>query len=203
MREWTLPNNSKRTFKNPHMPNLVQFGQAVHEIKTTSGLTGNDVTVHRKWHHHVEKHPQKPPYAKLYSIWSSGSRDKNYFRFNRKWRYRIPEVAPPCWNAPSKTPIYQISSNSAKRVKRNYFQFNRKWRYRSPEVTSPCWKAPSKTPYAKFYSIRSSGLRDKNYFRFNRKWRYRTPKVTSPCWKRSSKAPICQILFNSAKRFTR
>ena len=142
------------TLKSSHMPNFIQFGQAVQEIKTTFGLTGNDVTVHRKWHHHVEMHPQKPPYAKFLSIWPSGLPDKNYFRFIRKWH---------------------------------------------PHVE----KHPQKTPYAKFYSIRPSGSRDKTYFRFNRKWRHRTPEVTSPCWKAPSKTPIGQILFNSAKRFTR
>ena len=48
------------TPKNPQIPKFIKFGQTIQEIKTTSGLTGNDVIVRRKSHHHVE---EIPPYT--------------------------------------------------------------------------------------------------------------------------------------------
>ena len=50
----------------------------------------------------AENHPL--PCAKFFPIWPSDSRDKNYFRFNRKWRHCTPEVTSPCWKTPSRTP---------------------------------------------------------------------------------------------------
>ena len=108
----------KTSPKNPHIPNFIQLGQAIREIKTTSGSTGSDVTVQWKWYHHVEMHPKIPLYTKFHPIRPSDSRDKNYFRFNRKWRHRTVKVTSPCWKAPKNTPTYQISSNSAKRFAR-------------------------------------------------------------------------------------
>ena len=92
------------------MLNFIQLGQAVQEIKTTSGLTGNDVTVHRKWHHHVESHSQKPPKTEFLPIWPSDSGDIpvwDYFGTflvcDTNMVPRTPELTSPCWKALSKT----------------------------------------------------------------------------------------------------
>ena len=85
----------KSTLKNPIGQILFNSAKRFRR-KTTSFLTGNDVTVHRKWHHHVEKHPQKTPYANFCSIRPNGSREKTTFGLtgndvtvHRKWHHHV------------------------------------------------------------------------------------------------------------------
>ena len=64
------------------MPDFIQFGQAVQEIKATSGLTGNDVTVHSDTT--MLKRTLKNPHISNFIQFRQAVQEKKLLPVNRK-----------------------------------------------------------------------------------------------------------------------